>query len=62
MLGEGKKNYIEDYIEIILSPSRHSFYLQRDGLLDKIWIIFNIFRWNEECDLLNIENKSILNF
>ena len=31
-----KKNCIENYIEILLSPSRHSLCLQGDGLPDKI--------------------------
>ena len=40
----GEKNYLKrkycigDYIEIILSPSRHSLCLQRNSLLDKISI------------------------
>ena len=52
----------DDNIEIIFSPSRHSLSLQRDGLPDKIWIISNTFKRNEECDFLNIKNKSTLNF
>ena len=47
MLAEEKKNCSEDYIEIILSPSRYSICLQRDGLTDKIWIVSNTFKLNE---------------
>ena len=57
-----KKKNFQDYIEIILSPSRDYLCLQRDGLQDKIWIVSSIFKWNEECDFLDIENKSTLNF
>ena len=53
---------IEDYIKMILSPSRHSLCKQRECLPDKIKIVSNTFRWNEECDLLSIENKSTLKF
>ena len=60
--GREKNYYIWNYMEIILSPSRHSLYLQRYGLPDKIWIISNTFRWNEECDLLRIVNKSPIKF
>ena len=49
-VGWEKEFYIGDYIEIILSLSKYSLYLQRDGLLNKIWIVSNIFWWNEECD------------
>ena len=62
-LGWGKKNYcIGDYMEIIFSPSKHSLCLQKDRLPDKIWIVSNTFRWNEECDLLRMMNKSSLKF
>ena len=52
------KNYIGDYIKIILSPSRHSLCLPRDGLPNKIWIVSNTFRWKGKCDLLNTKKKS----
>ena len=44
-------------MEIILSRSRRSLWLQRDGLPDKICTVSNTFKWNKECDLLSIENK-----
>ena len=43
-----KEFYIGDYTEIILSPSRHFFCLQRDGLPDEIWIVSNTFKGNDE--------------
>ena len=33
---EREKHFIGNYIEIILSPCRHSLCLQRDGVPDKI--------------------------
>ena len=57
-----KKICIGDYIEIILGPCKHSLCLQREGLPDKTCIVSNTFRWNEECDLLNMEKISALNF
>ena len=57
-----KEKCIEDYIEKILSPSRHSLSLHRDSLSDKIWRVSSIFDWYEESNLFSIENKSTLNF
>ena len=50
MKGDVKIYCIEVYMKIKLSPSRHFLCEQRDSLLDKIWIVSNTFKWNEECN------------
>ena len=39
---EEKNDCIRDYIKIILSSSRHSLCLQRNGLQNKIWMLLFI--------------------
>ena len=40
-----------------LSPGKHSLHLLRDGVPDKIWIVSNAFRGNEECALIQYREK-----